>query len=160
MKKLLVTVFSSSLLLLGACSGDADVAEYDIVPSELSTALFESDIFMDKLSNIENETAAKAVYAIPEEDVTSISVYLSSLATPEEIAVIEAVDAETAEEIMTLISTRVEEQITAYSDYGPEHVPMLEEAILATYGNYVVYITANDIAGAQEILDGFTTIAE
>ena len=83
------------------------------------------------------------------------AVYFGTGATAEEIAVVKCTGNDEADKAEAAFNARVESQISAYENYVPSEVPKLENAIVRRSGVYAVYVTANDEAGAQDIIDQY-----
>ena len=167
MKKKICLVAAVGLLLVCGCSSevstggnqdgaDADdsTVNTDVDIDEAATKMLDELTFEDTLSELADDTAL-AYYGIEADDVADSVVMVSTGATAEEIAIFEATDSSTAEEIKEACEARKEKQITSYNDYKPSEVNRLEDAIIDVYGSYVVYCVVDDTDKAEEILDTY-----
>ena len=87
--------------------------------NELSKDIIENIEFEDELNKVDNETASK-LYDI--NNFTSQSVYMSSGATSEEIAIFEFEDKEACKVALEKANKRIEEQKQNFKDYMPKEM--------------------------------------
>lgn len=138
-----------SLIMMAAmsgCSGKEEITVLDI--SSLTSELLEQAEFEDELSPVDDEVIKK-LYDI--EDYVNASVYLSSGATAEEIAVFEFDGRDTAAAGLKKAQERVEEQRTDFESYIPKEIPKLDRAVVKQEGNYVIVCVSNS-GKAEEII--------
>ena len=109
--------------------------------------------FDDEMTMVGSEQAM-AVYGIFEEDGYNgdCALYISTMATPEEIAVFKADDTLTLDDIYVKIEERLEKQKASYSDYAPQEVPKLESAVIKTVGDTIIVAVTADNALASQII--------
>ncbi len=153
MKKLLILSLALLLLLcaLVGCGGQKS-AQFD--PQEAADALLAAEAFSDILSPIQPAIAAM-LYKIPPESIDACSVYCSTGATAEEIAVFRCVDEASAAALKQAAQQRLQEQKAAYESYAPLEIPKLDNALLRASGVYVVCVVAEDYDAVRPILDKF-----
>ena len=153
MKKLLILALALSLALcaLVGCGGQKPV-QFD--PQEAADALLDSKAFSDILSPIQPGIAAM-LYKVPSESVDACSVYCSTGATAEEIAVFRCRDEASAATLKQAAQQRLQEQKDAYESYAPQEIPKLDNALLRASGVYVVCVVAEDYDAVRPILDKF-----
>ena len=82
------------------------------------------------------------------EQITSCTAYVPSGITPEEILVFEMKSADDTAALTTMLNSYVSYQISQYSDYAPAQVPKLEDPVILTHDNMVVYIISEDNSAA------------
>ncbi len=153
MKKLLILSLALLLLLcaLAGCGGRKPV---QFEPQEAAGALLDSKAFSDILSPVQPVIAA-VLYGVPLENVDACSVYCSTGATAEEIAVFRCRDEAAAAALKQTAQQRLQEQKDAYSSYAPQEIPKLDNALLRASGVYVVCVVAEDYDAVRPILDKF-----
>ena len=150
MKKFLFVFIAISLIIMipGCGAAEKKLPDLDKLSQDL---LNDSGIFTDILNPID-QNIALVLFGLNEEDVESCTVYCSTGATAEEIALFIAPDADAAKRIYTALERRVEMQILAFENYVPAEVPKLKNAILRNNGLWVAYITASNIDSADKIV--------
>ena len=151
MKNITALITLLLLMSLCACGGSQGSSEQDFAPADLSARLLDGECFTDLMSEIDNAIAFE-IYGIDSSKIESASIYMGTGATAEEIAVIKAKDSDSAKTVTEAMNSRVGAQIEAYKNYVPTEVPKLEEAIVRSAGNYVVYVTAADSGAAESII--------
>ncbi len=155
MKKLLILslVFLLALYALSGCGGKQQ-ATVQFDPQEAADALFASEAFSDILSPIQTNIAAM-LYDVPEESIDACSVYCSTGATAEEIAVFRCKDEAAAAALKKAAEQRIEAQKEAYESYAPQEIPKLENALLRYSGVYVVCVVADNYDAVTPVLDRY-----
>lgn len=137
-------------------NNDAPAEEND-VPLERMEAeayadkLFGGIEFVDQISPIAPEMVEK-LYGISADMYVSGKVYISGMATAEEIACFDAVDENAAAEIKAALETRIDSQITSFQDYNPKEVDKLRDPVLEVRDNSVYMCISNDNATALGII--------
>lgn len=153
MKKLrsLTLLLLLALSIFAGCGSEKPV-QFD--PAQAATELVDSGAFQDILSPIGQQIAA-SLYAVDEASIAACSVYCSTGATAEEIAIFQCVDEAAAEAVEAAVHTRLENQALAYESYAPETVPKIERADVRIQGVYVACVVSEDNAAAAKILDKY-----
>jgi hypothetical protein len=72
-------------------------------------------------------------------------------ATAEEVFVIEAVEGQ-ADAVNKAIDAHMDYMIDGYSDYGPDEVPKLKNAVRETHGNYIFLCVCDEPAQAKTVI--------
>lgn len=113
-----------------------------------NTAMFEE--------RLEQSSANRglSVFGIDAADVANASYYAASAAVAEEVLVVRAADSAAVSAIVNAMESHKATQIEDYADYVPKEVPKLENAIIYTNGNTVIYCVANDSAAAEAAVAG------
>lgn len=138
-KKTVVFLLSITIMItLVGCSAKNDVTDIDI--TDLSNELLENAEFEDELSAVD-DTIIQKLYNI--DDYVNASVYLSSGATAEEIAVFEFDSEDNAKDALEKIQTRIEEQKVDFELYIPKEIPKLDNAVVRQAGPYVIACVSN-----------------
>ncbi len=109
--------------------------------------------FDDTMTKVGAEQA-KAVYGIYEEDgyTGDCALYISTMATPEEVAVFTADDTLTLDDLYKKIEDRLSLQKESYADYAPQEVPKLESAVIKIVGDKIIVVVSADNALVSEII--------
>lgn len=138
-KKALLFLLSITIIItLFGCSAPNDTTDIDI--GYLSNELLEKAEFEDELNAVDDATIKK-LYNI--DDYVKASVYLSSGATAEEIAVFEFDSKDTATDGLKKAQARIEEQKTDFESYIPKEIPKLDSAVVKQLGKYVIVCVSN-----------------
>lgn len=136
-----VVVFCLMIMMIAmlfGCSGKKETIDIDI--SNLYDELLEKADFEDKLNAVDDRMIEK-LYNI--NNYVKASVYISSGATAEEIAIFEFDSSETAEEGLNNALARIEKQKSDFELYIPKEVKKLDEAFVKQYGEYVIVCVSN-----------------
>ena len=153
MKRVLFFSLSLVLILFTFCGcGKKTITEVDF--DSLSFELLESGAFSDLLCPLDKEVAS-SLYGIDKNEFEDFALFCSTGATAEEIALFKGVDESSASQIKEAIEARIQNQISSYENYVPEEVPKLEEAIVMQHGVFVIYVTSNEPATVEEILNTY-----
>lgn len=120
--------------------------------NDLSKDIIENIEFEDELNKVDNETASK-LYDI--NDFTSQSVYMSSGATSEEIAIFEFEDKEVCKVALEKANKRIEEQKQNFKDYMPKEMKKLENAMIKNKNQYLIVCITNHPEEVGRILSKY-----
>lgn len=145
---LLITLFS--LLLAAGCSGKDKKAEWDL--TEVTDRLRNEIEYTDTLDTMDPSLMSYLFGDIDPADVSEQIIYISTGSTAEEIAAFKAVDEEAAGRIEEGLSLRVASQTESFTDYVPEEVKRLEDAVIVRNGLSVILSVSGDPETAKEIL--------
>lgn len=97
-----------------------------------------------------DEDMAGMLYGI--DAAVQSSVYISSGATAEEIAVFEFETEEDCKEAVSLAEQRIEDQKEAFASYVPKEVKRLDGAVVKQYGRFLAVCVCDDGRKAEELL--------
>ena len=154
LRRIVPAVLLLSLLLLAGCSGSSgnsgNTAEWDL--ADLSNRLSTEITYTDTLSEMDDSLMDYLYPDIDSADVSEKIIYISSGSTAEEIAAFQAVDEKAAERIEEGLKKRIEQQTESFTDYVPEEVKRLEDAVLVRNGSYVILSVSGDPDKAKDIL--------
>ncbi|MBC8535954.1 DUF4358 domain-containing protein [Feifania hominis] len=145
MKRLFLCLLVLTVLLTG-CAGSA--REVDL--AALGEELFTSGVFSDEL-DAPGGSVAGALYDLP--DQTETTLYISSGATAEELALFRAASDADAKLIESAANRRLTQQKTAFEGYLPDECEKLDRAVIRRSGRYVVLCVAHDADTAQQIIE-------
>jgi hypothetical protein len=148
-------VLSVLILASAACGGEKPDAK-DIDAHGLAEALIDGIAFDDQME-LASDEAFRALYAVKPSDgpVADFVLFTSTGATAEEVAVIEARDAESASEVMEFALGRVSSQKAEFENYAPEEMAKLNDPVLISSGRYIILCLSNDNAAAEKIVGDF-----
>lgn len=143
-KILLFLLSVLTLTPLFGCAAQDAAGELDVdclSRSLLETAELEDDLFAV------DDTMIRKLYHI--DDYTQASLYLSSGATAEEIAVFAFAGKEAAAAGLRKAQVRLEEKTRDFASYIPKEVPKLERAAVMQTGRYVIVCVSS--GGSEEV---------
>lgn len=163
-KTVLIFVLCIAMLFCASCGQAQDPAETtaaQATAAQPTTAegwldlLAETVPFDDAMTSVPERAAS--VYGILDEDgyTGDCALYISTMATPEEIAVFRADAAFSTDELTALALARLARQQESYADYAPAEVPKLESAVVRTIGDFVIVCVCADNAKAETLLDTY-----
>ena len=138
MKRFAVIFLCFALLLCGCGSkaNDIDVAAF-------ADKVAESVDFGDELLAVP-EKIISDYYTLPD-GVESCKIYVSATsATASELAAFKCKDENAVKAVKSAVETRIEEQTASYENYRPDEKFRLENAVILTEGNYLVFAVSND----------------
>ncbi len=142
MKRLLSAILLS-VLLLSACAATPLAIDVTAAASLLRGAVSFDDIMSDL------DTAAICrIFALTESEVVTAAGYVSTGATAEELFVLEMAEGKQSQ-VRTAVDAHMDYMIDGYSDYGPQEVPKLKNAVIETHGNYLFVCVCQDVGQAQ-----------
>lgn len=151
MKKASVVLLLLLSLTLAACSKKSEEqTEWNL--TELTDQLKSKISYTDQLETMDPDLMGYLFPAIDTADVKEQIIYVSTGSTAEEIAAFEAVDDEAAKRIEDGLKARVAAQTESFTDYVPEEVKRLEDALIVRNGSYVILSVSGDTDTAKEVL--------
>lgn len=130
---------------LGESQTDSQQADVGEIGKKLAEAL----TFEDELT-LADEDMAGLLYGI--DTAVQSSVYISSGATAEEIAVFEFAEEQECKEAFALAEQRIEDQKEAFASYVPKEVKRLDGAVIKQYGRFLAVCICDDSQKAEELL--------
>ena len=140
------------LFSLCGCGEDAGGETKTIDKEALAAELAGTLEFRDMLEAVDSGIAGLR-YDTPEN--VEVVLYAGSGATAEEVAVFEAPDEDTAEEVLEAAEIYIQDQIDAFENYVPEEVPVLEKAVVEQRGKYVIICVTDDDAAARKKIEEY-----
>ena len=151
MKNLMILILSGMLLLLSACAPSTGKKEVEIDLDALADKLLESESFGEALNPVD-DGIAETIYNI--ENASSARLYVGSGAVADELALFQFEDEAAAQDAAELARARVENQRESFADYIPEEVPKLDNAVVKSFGRYLVVCISSDTK-ARDIISDF-----
>lgn len=154
MKRLISLLLTAVLLLtMTACSPNAKKAPFQ---PKLTSQLLETDAFSEPLEPLEAELAFM-LYGLEEagltqEQLIQTSVYRSTGATCEELALLTFSDEAAAQTATNALGLYIAAQIQINKSYRPAELPKLKQVFLERRGTTVLLMVANDYAVTYELL--------
>ena len=143
MKKL-ATIALALMLLLAACGGGSSEKTLDI--AAFTQSVLDSVEYDDELIEL-SENALPHYYTLPD-GVEEYKIYVSATSgTTNELAVFKCKDSSAVTAVKDAVETRIDTQRTNYENYVPAEIGRLDEALVKTSGNYVLFSVSysNDV---------------
>ena len=105
---------------------------------------------MTDLSVADNRTVRR-LYGINVNDYDGVSLYVSnSNMKVEEVLIVKLKDVSQAETVEAAALGRVDTQLQSFEGYGPEQCKLLEDHVLDTEGNYVLFVVNQEAQAADQ----------
>lgn len=153
MKKKVFTLFLMTLLLLfPSCASKTDAPINDFDLETVAAELAENDSFEEQLNRIDDKIAMK-LYDI--NNASAVCLYAGSGATADELALFEFENEDDAKEAVKPAQARIDAQKESFAGYLPKEVTKLDNAVIKTYGNYLVICVCSDNSMKEIIADYF-----
>jgi hypothetical protein len=156
-KTFLTTAVIAVLLIpaLAACGG-SEKPDAELNIRDLAKALIDGIAFEDQMDAVTDD-AFYALYAIApaDEAIADFVLYTSTGATAEEVSVIEASGAESADDVFALVQGRISAQKSEFEDYVPGELAKLSDPVLVRSGKYIILCVSNDNASAEKLIEDF-----
>ena len=136
MKKRIMTVLLSALLLLSGCGGGGEKSAYT---AEDVTALLDAGAFSGEMEQVDGSVAA-GLFGLDASTVEEITCYMAinSSVSADEVAVFVLADEEAAQAAESACQAHVESRIESSAQSCPDQVPKLEDAVIRRLGNTVL----------------------
>ena len=161
MKKALICVLLAMICLFAGCGKTAsDTSNSTPTLAPVTSAAEWVDVlsatipFEDQMQTVEGKQAIGR-YGADEAYEGDCALYISTMATPEEIAVFKTDGQFDADYFTALASDYLARQKESYSDYAPEQVPKLDSAVVRVCGEYVLVCVSADNEKAASVLDAY-----
>lgn len=156
-KKILLSVIIIVILLviIGAVlffNRTSEDIQIDI--EELGTKIVESGAFEDELAKVDSSMIMQD-YSFSADEIKEIVSYQGSGATSEEIVILQVNVKEQLNSVKEKINTRIEERKQAFENYLPEEVFKIDNNLLETKGNYVIFCISNDSNKVEEVINNY-----
>lgn len=117
----------------------------------IAGSLLSEITYTDELSEVDIDTASMFLN-FADVEIEEACIYESSGATAEEIVVLKCKDSDNASKAKSALKQRVEEQTENFTDYVPEEVPKLKDAVVFASGEYAILSVSADSSKAKEII--------
>ena len=161
MKRLMTFVLALIMVMtLAACGGGSqDYNPYarDLDEDAFAATLLAKIEFSDIMTKVDDDAAEilYSLYGLTENDYDDLSVYMSTGATAEEIAVISVENEDQAAKVGAVLVDRIDAQIKSYENYAPDEVEKLSNAIVEQVDDVVILIVCEDYEQYRTAKDDF-----
>ncbi|MEG0752016.1 MAG: DUF4358 domain-containing protein [Oscillospiraceae bacterium] len=150
MKKIFVAILCIALALsLVSCAEEPVTLDLTALSTQISAA----DVFADDLQPIEASRIGELV-GLDLAGCKSSEYHMGSGATGEEFGLFECNSVDDAKALVKQLEEHRDSLLETYKSYAPDAVPRIENAVISRLGQNVAFVTADDYASAQSIVDG------
>lgn len=144
MKKRIIAIAVAALCL-------ASCGAKEISVTEMAMTLRDNLTFSEELTEVGEKVTEKRI-GLDEEDVIQCTAYKGTNAVADEVVVIKAKD---AKKVNDKVSEYLDKQIESYKSYRPSEVPKLENAVLYTTGDTVIFCVSEDHDAAGKLINDY-----
>lgn len=145
MKRFAVVLLAFALLLCGCGSKTKDI---DL--SAFADKVIQDVDFGDDMLAVP-EKLVSDYYTLPD-GIDSYKIYVSGTsATASEFAAFKCKDENTVKAVKSAVEKRISEQTESYENYRPDEKFRLENAVIITNGNYLVFAVSNDNSAVEKL---------
>ena len=148
MKKILTICLLLAAMLIATSCGSKKV---DV--TELALNLVNEGQYAEQLNEVGTEITEKR-YGLDSGLIEVCSAYKGTNAVTDEVAVFKTTDTEAVNE---KVREYLDNQIKSYESYRPSEVPKLNDAVLYTYNDVVIFCVSEDSDKTQQIISDYTT---
>ncbi|MFM1654205.1 DUF4358 domain-containing protein [Brevibacillus sp. B_LB10_24] len=143
--------FALMSAVVAGCSGKAEEAR-NITVQEVGEKISQA-VPLDEMKRGDGDKLQK-LYHINAEEVEDFLLYLApSNVKADEVLVVKVKDANQAEEINDSIMKRVDAQEKKFRDYLPDEYAFIENHIVKTKGNYILFAVSPDVDQIETAFD-------
>lgn len=150
MKKTWLFILMMMMVVLAGCGKKEEIK---LDAQEVTERLLTEVSYEGNMEQMDDDMIA-ILYNLNPEDVKTQTVYCSTDATSDEIAVFEANSSDAAKRILDIVKQRVEDQKASFEGYAPAQVEKLNKAIIIQSGNVVILNVSADSEKAMNIVKG------
>lgn len=158
-KRLFLCVIAiCTMLAMTACGSNTGKAQsaYDtkVDDVQLAAYLMDNVTFRDTMDVLDGDLAME-LYGLDAYTFKSMTVYASTGATAEEVAVIAVKDDAQAAEVKACINDRIEDQKAGFENYVPGELTKLASPVITQVGDCVVLVVCDNSAEAENALNNY-----
>lgn len=140
------------LLSLAAC-GSSKSSDKTLDMASFTSEVLSTVKYDDELITLSEKVVDK-YYDLSFDGLLEYTIYVSgSAATTNELAVFKCSDASAIEAAKASVEKRLSEQNDLYASYLPAEVYRLENALIKTSGNYLLFSVSDDNETVEKIFD-------
>lgn len=149
-----LAALAAVLFLLAACGPqEGNSAPKEPYDKEDVKTLLASGIFSEEPEELDGDVAC-GLFGVDGSLLQECEVYLPTSTNAEALALFVLNDAGDSEGVKAACEDWLAGQIESYQDYGPEHVPKLEGAVLRVRENTVLLVVGAEPESARTAVDG------
>lgn len=151
----LIILFLGCVLMLSGCSSKSTNAKSTSAsPYDIASKIKDS-LNLKEMTQI-NDKKLKKLYNISTDEIDSYCIFVSmSNIKADEIAVIKIKNSKDAQSLKDKIQKRNDAQALSFKDYLPEQYTLIQNHVLKSNGNYILYAVSKDTEKAETTFDSF-----
>lgn len=147
---ILLFVFVIANFLTGCFSSDTETKNPSV--KDIGDSIKESVDFSNMVEL--DEDRFERIYGVDLNKIEDFFIYVpSSNISASEVAVIKVKDSSDVDYIKDKINMRVEKQAKSFKDYLPEEYYLIDNHILKSKGDYILFVISEDADKIEEIFD-------
>lgn len=151
-KKLMLTM-AATVVALGTLTGCASSSAGKNPTTTEIVETIQQDVDLSNLKQGDGEKLQK-YYDIKPEDVEEFAIYTPSTnIKADEMVIIKAKDEKDVDAIKEKLEKRAEEQGKSFKDYLPEQYALIQNKLLKSNKNYVIFVISKDKDKIEEDFD-------
>ncbi len=150
MKKKAASCLMAAMFVLSLTACGSGGGKKNVDMAKLSADL-QGTITSGSLGEVSSDIMA-ATYFLDTSKISESTAALNSGASACEVAIVKCSDDSYVKEAEQLFQTRVDNQAALFADYNAPEAAKLDDAIIASAGDYVVLCVSDDPESAQKIL--------
>lgn len=147
-----------AMLAMTACGNNTENTQgaygTKVDDEKLAAYLMDHVTFKDTMS-VPGDKLAMELYDLDADEFESITVYASTGATAEEVAVISVKDAVQTAAVRESINDRIEDQKEGFTNYVPGELTKLANPVVTQIGDCIVLVVCDDGAEAENALNDY-----
>lgn len=153
MKKRITALLALILVIvsLAACGEKKTELDLGAIGEEIAGA----GLFLDTELQAMDAANIGGFIGVDTSGCVSCAYYMGAGATAEEYGLFECGDAKGAEALAAELEAHRDDLMTTYQNYAPDAVPRIENAVIMTKGQYVIFITAQEYEQAKQLAEKY-----
>ena len=141
-------------MLSGCSSKSTNAKSTSASPYDIASKIKDS-LNLKEMTQI-NDKKLKKLYNISTDEIDSYCIFVSmSNIKADEIAVIKIKNSKDAQSLKDKIQKRNAAQALSFKDYLPEQYTLIQNHVLKSNGNYILYAVSKDTEKAETTFDSF-----
>ena len=153
----LMALFLGCILILSGCASSSTKNSTSVknISAKDIAAKIKSSLNLTEMTQIDDKKLKK-LYGISTDEIDSYCIFVSmSNIKADEIAVIKVKSSSDAESIKEKIQKRNDAEALSFKDYLPEQYTLIQNHILKSNGNYILYAVSKDTEKIENTFDSF-----
>jgi len=144
MKKPVSVFLAFALLILAGC-GAKQTAAKPLDLEQFTAGVLDTVEYDDELIALTEKNVANYYKKLPESGISAYKIYVSATSgTTNELAVFSCENADAVSAVKTAVEARIKLQRENYENYIPAEVSRLDDALIRTSGNYLLFSVSPD----------------
>ncbi len=142
MKRYMIFTLFIVMLLITGCGKKEDIVNID-----LAQTFSESELFEERLEEIDISTA-EIRYGLNKNDYSELTAFVGTKSSCDEFIIVKSSN---IEKIKSVMNKYLSEKIKTYELYRPDEVYKLTKPLISEYNGTVVLVICHDIDAAEKV---------